>query len=278
VIQRPWIHRKGIYTLRPNLRVRFQNVDVSTNSFGMRGPEYPTAKADNVYRIALLGDSFVFGWGVEQQKIFSQIMETALNKHLKGKLRVEVLNFGAPGYSTFQEVNRFQEIGLQFSPDAVLVYFIDNDFGLPFFIKNFNKPEQLVSAHRIEGLKKEARSGEAQSRSKQLHRNLNPNVSLIKLADLARKNNFKLFVTVNPRNDVGRDLSGLWALRSGKDIAYISLFPEFREQIAARGISPKSLVFKNDPHPTAIWHEVMGQLLADQLLPYIVIGSKNSRT
>ena len=159
----------------------------------MRGPERSIDKPDNTYRIALLGDSFAFGWKVEQEKIFANILEQTLNELTGGNPKVEVLNFGVPGYSTFQEVAHFEESGIEFDPDAVLVFFIDNDFGLPFFIKNFSNPNKLGRGHNFESYKKRATEGKAKERKDMFQHYLNPNTSLERLADLSKKKGFKLF-------------------------------------------------------------------------------------
>ena len=258
-----------LYTLRPNLDVRFQNVPVNTNSFGMRGPEYSIEKPEGVYRIALLGDSFAFGWGVEEEKIFARTLERYLTEKLEGVAKVEVLNFGTPGYSTFQEVHRFEEIGLQFKPDAVLLYFIDNDFGLPFFIQNFNKPTELLPAQSFKKIKGEAQSEEAQKRSRRFQNFIDPNSNLKMLGRLAEENNFDLFLAINPRRGADRDVQRLWAMRTVKNINYLSTFPELKNILDARQISAKDLVLHDDPHPTALWHDLMGELLAKQLFLHL---------
>ena len=49
---------------RPNVQRRLMGVDVRINSDGLRDREYDVARNDS-YRIAVLGDSLTFGWGVE---------------------------------------------------------------------------------------------------------------------------------------------------------------------------------------------------------------------
>src|SRR5262249_21767368 len=117
-----------IYELKPDLSVQFQKVTVTTNSFGMRGPEVSLVKPPDTFRLAVLGDSYAFGWGVEDDQVFSRVLEQKLEGRLPGGKHPQVLNFGVPGYSTFQETAQFLESGSRFSPDAVLVYFIYNDF------------------------------------------------------------------------------------------------------------------------------------------------------
>jgi hypothetical protein len=53
------------YGLRPNVRSTQVSVLVETNSLGFREREYPVERVAGVHRIAVLGDSFTFGVGVE---------------------------------------------------------------------------------------------------------------------------------------------------------------------------------------------------------------------
>ena len=109
-IIQPNLSEKIMFELRPNLSVKFQGVPLRTNSDGMRAKEIAIKRsADSVYRIALLGDSFAFGWGVAEDKMFAAIIEAKLNQETKSCPRVEVLNFAVPGYSTFQEASLFLE-------------------------------------------------------------------------------------------------------------------------------------------------------------------------
>ena len=52
------------YELRPNLEKFAQNALVRTNSHGMRDRERSIERPAGVFRIAVLGDSFTFGFGV----------------------------------------------------------------------------------------------------------------------------------------------------------------------------------------------------------------------
>src|SRR5690606_10532908 len=109
-----------MYELKPNTEVVFKRAKVKINSYGSRGPERPIQKPEGTYRVALLGDSFAFGWGVEQGDGFAQVLEDELNKIYKDSINIEVINFGTPGYSTLNEVEHFLINGWKFSPDAVL--------------------------------------------------------------------------------------------------------------------------------------------------------------
>jgi lysophospholipase L1-like esterase len=99
---------------------------VRTNSFGLRGPETSLAKPEGVFRIAVLGDSWAFGWGVREGEPFPEVLAALLNRQAGGG-RVEVLNFSVWAYNTLQERAVLRKKALAFDPDLVLVAYNVND-------------------------------------------------------------------------------------------------------------------------------------------------------
>lgn len=254
-----------LYTLRPNLDLTFVRAKVTTNSCGMRSPERSIAKAAGVYRIALLGDSFAFGWGVEQKATFAQKLEDSLNERANGTKRYEVLNFGVPGYSTFQEVALFEERALDFEPDAVLVYFVQNDFGMPFFIRDISGSGGLFSSMKFVQLGKRLLAPE--DLNKQISAvGLDPNRALDKLAKLTAERGIKMFVTINPRKSWRRDLSQLKSIKNRPGVTIIPLRDGLLEYIARNNIPEKALTLSFDPHPSEIRHAILGALLTPYFL------------
>jgi len=97
--------------------------DVSINSHGMRYREVQRRKPPGVTRVAVLGDSFVWGIGVSDGERFTELVEERSN----GKY--ELLNFGVSGYGPIQYSLIFDEIVTGFQPDVVLLTFcLINDF------------------------------------------------------------------------------------------------------------------------------------------------------
>jgi lysophospholipase L1-like esterase len=108
---------------RPGARARHRSdefdVSIRINSRGFRGPEVPLERTPGRGRVLALGDSFTFGWGVEE--------EQAWPAQLARILDVEVVNLGVSGYGTDQEYLLFQSDGLAYRPDLVLVQVAPND-------------------------------------------------------------------------------------------------------------------------------------------------------
>jgi lysophospholipase L1-like esterase len=110
------------FELKPGSTVQAE-VEYRINAFGMRNPEVSETKAPGVRRIAVLGDSIAFGYWVSEADAFPRRLERLLD----GGGRVEVLNFGVPGYNLDQEIEMLRVRALRFSPDLVLVAFCLND-------------------------------------------------------------------------------------------------------------------------------------------------------
>jgi hypothetical protein len=96
------------------------------------------AKAPDVYRVLVLGDSFMAGMQVGDNEIFASVLAESLAA--KGmQRRVEVINFGVPSYGTDQEYLSLREFGLAYRPDLVLLAF----YGQNDVSDNYSK---LISA------------------------------------------------------------------------------------------------------------------------------------
>ncbi len=85
----------------------------------MRGEEVEMAKLVGTYRVAVLGDSSTFGYGVALGDTFPVLLERKLDERLGGK--AEVFNFGVAGYSTAQELSQLKSKVLQFKPDLIII-------------------------------------------------------------------------------------------------------------------------------------------------------------
>ena len=111
------------YDLRPGAHSVFLGQPFTTNRWGMRGREYPLAKPERTYRIALLGPSFVMGWGVKDGETIADFLEQQLNAAMPdtSNTRYEVLNFGITNYSLLQQLFMLEERVVAFQPDAVFI-------------------------------------------------------------------------------------------------------------------------------------------------------------
>jgi hypothetical protein len=92
-----------------------------TNPQGFRHPRVYQARKTLPARIAILGDSQVYGFSVRQREHLGVVLDERLED-------VEVYSFGVPGYGPAQELLLLEDILREYEPDAVIVVpFLDND-------------------------------------------------------------------------------------------------------------------------------------------------------
>lgn len=97
-------------------------VPVRINRHGLRDLEHEYAKPAGVYRILVLGDSFVEAMHVPLDATFPRLLEQRLNAS-GGAAHVEVVSAGVSGYGTAGEVLFFEREGKRYQPDLVLLAF-----------------------------------------------------------------------------------------------------------------------------------------------------------
>lgn len=102
---------------------------VSHNSLGFRGKETTWEKPPGVFRIACLGGSSTYGQSEScDDALWPARLEVLLNQDAApGAPRVEVINAGCQGYSTFESMINLELRVVDFEPDLVLVYHGIND-------------------------------------------------------------------------------------------------------------------------------------------------------
>jgi hypothetical protein len=82
-------------------------------------------KEPGIYRVAVLGDSFIWGDGVTYEQIWSHKLEQLLAAAYPG--RVEVISWGLRGWSTLDEFHFLKARGLTFHPDLLIIGYVPND-------------------------------------------------------------------------------------------------------------------------------------------------------
>lgn len=118
------------YRLSPGWRgeqtVDERTVSIRVNSLGMRGPEIEP-RGPGQLRVLCLGDSFVFGYGVEDEETFASLLPGELSSAV-GR-RVITGNAGVAGHGTVDMVRMFEHHRDAFDPDFVVAsIYLGNDF------------------------------------------------------------------------------------------------------------------------------------------------------
>ena len=111
---------------RPNAHGQFAGIDyltkVTLDEYGFRAQIPPFTEGKR--NVLALGDSYAWGWGVNDSDVFAEVMNASDSS-------IRVYNLSAPGYGTDQsylglEAFLEQHPEVRFS-SAVLLLFVDND-------------------------------------------------------------------------------------------------------------------------------------------------------
>lgn len=131
--------RDLFYRLQPGLALELTDVAAPpairsrtrwtfrTNGAGYNTPDVPIDKPAGTLRIVAMGDSSTFGWGVESEETYPRRLEALLRARHPGR-RIEVINLGVCGYSSFQGLILLRQEGLRYGPDVVTLSYGSNDY------------------------------------------------------------------------------------------------------------------------------------------------------
>lgn len=111
--------------LRPGFEGRFSSPEYDTrwviNASGHRG-DRAGPRVPGRFRVAAVGDSFTFGYGVEAEEAWPARLSSLLPR--RGDATAEVINLGIGGYGTVQEVTWLAEnLESALDPDLVILGF-----------------------------------------------------------------------------------------------------------------------------------------------------------
>lgn len=155
--------KTGLLTFKPNSEIYirsecFSNI-IETNSLGFHSKEYSIEKPEGVFRIAIIGDSFIEASQVSIEKSFVYLLEKKLNSQpgsrisesnfaakkfrreseisLSGqpekKYTYEVIPFGISSHGTYKSLLYLKAYVLNFRPDLVVAAYslndLEDDFG-----------------------------------------------------------------------------------------------------------------------------------------------------
>lgn len=111
------------------------------NNQGFRDKNF---KNDQYEKIFLIGDSFVFGAGVDEQYTLDKLIEKKIiNKKL------EVFNLGVSGsspYEYLEVLKKFEKFNVS---RIIMVLYLDNDVGSVFFSNVISKTDKLLSKSKL---------------------------------------------------------------------------------------------------------------------------------
>lgn len=93
----------------------------NTNELGRRGPYHSSADNYDTTNVVVLGDSFTFGIGVNDEETYTQTMSEQLGREYA------VINGGMGGWGIDSEIKWFYKVGASYKPKYVVLQFTMND-------------------------------------------------------------------------------------------------------------------------------------------------------
>jgi len=115
-----WINKASA---QAEVRGRDFRYEIHTNSLGLRGADL---RASGGERVLLLGDSYTFGAGVDDDETFAAQLQRILGQ--QGRDGWEVVNAGVPGYGAMQSRLFAQRVWDEVQPRIVIYTHCGNDF------------------------------------------------------------------------------------------------------------------------------------------------------
>ncbi|MBM4327649.1 MAG: SGNH/GDSL hydrolase family protein [Deltaproteobacteria bacterium] len=114
----------------PNERIRYVNI-IRWNSQGYFDRDYTRDKSPHLFRIALIGDSYVESIQAPLNRTFHKLLETGLNEAVKqpasASPRFEVMALGNSGAGQVALLNALKTEAIKYSPDLVIFTLAHND-------------------------------------------------------------------------------------------------------------------------------------------------------
>jgi len=257
----------------PNADAVLESVTIRTNAWGLRGGPVSETPAPGVRRILMLGSSIALGWGVEEDKVVSSVLQKKLEA---AGMKVEVLNAGIGNYNAERYIERFLARLAPLQPtDLLVLAFVRDGEELEQGGGNIllrNSEFALTTWVAIERVF--TRSGEASlvDHYRRIYAPGSPALAVMKaeFAKLARySREHDIHVTMAMVPDIHsldnyplgfvHDVFAQTARESG--FAYIDLLPVFRN------LTPRDVwAMPGDPHPNAGGHALMAEAIHRNLM------------
>lgn len=115
------------YRGKPNFSGRFRraefDVKIEHDENGFRKQERRHSKEKSKRQVLVFGDSFTWGWGVDQGRVFTDQMNTSMPDY-------HIMNFGLNASGTVQQFTIFEALAQNMVQpgDTVVLVFVGNDF------------------------------------------------------------------------------------------------------------------------------------------------------
>lgn len=131
---------------KPNSSFTRWGIPVNLNSEGFRDINHQIEKKQNVYRIAVVGDSITYGSGVSFEDTYHQKLKNILKDKYPSK-EIEILAFNQGATNTEWAFKTYNSNIKKYQPDLVILGFCLNDFERYDKVESERTKESI--AHKI---------------------------------------------------------------------------------------------------------------------------------
>lgn len=120
------------WKLKPSLRKVFTypdyKMEIISNERGFRDILHTYEKPNNTFRIVGIGDSFLFGYGINHENNVLVCLQDLLNRNNLLFKKIETINLGITLYSIDQYYKVIKYEAYKYSPDLIILFFFTNDW------------------------------------------------------------------------------------------------------------------------------------------------------
>jgi hypothetical protein len=243
-----------IFELVPNSESLFKLAHFESNSEGWRDRLYSLEKPEGVVRIAVVGDSFTMGSGIEIDDVYHSVLESRLNAEGR-EPRFEFLSFGVGTYDVRSYTSITKEEVLRYDPDLILIgfcpendYVVHSDFGPRDFIREGSRHPflRVYSMWVLDLVVNElARAGPAHGSHTDAIENLRP--FLTELGDLSKAHGVPIVVAYLSHLDRYVDGEALRGAIEESGMRFVDAGVKLR----SRSYREVSILAPLDVHPNA---------------------------
>ncbi len=253
------------------------------NPYKFTDKERSIKKKEDIKRIAVLGDSFVWGTGIPYESTWNHKMEKMINgKHQD----IEVLSWGFPAWSTMDELSFLENHGLKYEPDMLIVGYVNNDphiqrVELKVFSWHkssvakilkifFPNSISFIRAYLYNYLFKHFDDYGYSNWIDKLHseENLNEYAKVLQdFSQFCHSKNLKLLFVLTPSNHdeiYRKQFDKIIPLLEQANIKYLDLFPPIKNEYGHINVR-KLWANPADPHPGQLLTDLFAQNVLDYL-------------
>jgi HEAT repeat protein/lysophospholipase L1-like esterase len=225
-------------------------------------------KDRGVTRIAVLGDSFVWGYGIPYKEAWGHKLDKMITDKYQN---FEVMNWGMSGWSTIDELSFFEKHGIKYNIDMLIIGWVDNDADMRAFENKHYQWQKNITIKLLRRLFPNAVSfivsytnnflttyfytdHQYQNWMKQLYSKENLTAYLEVLHDLSsycNSKNIKLLFLLTPQrydDIISDEFAKIIPILEEANIKYLNLLPDVKKEFGL--INPRKLwANPGDGHP-----------------------------